>query len=94
MHKCIQTQLIARKDQPLYVYGRQTVCHKRKRIGKPNTGSENMLSVHRDGICHRQKSAMLVMKRRKRYQKEGIELPNQEKKSELWKLGNTRGGHH
>ena len=45
---------IARKYQPFNVHGRhQTVYQKRKRIGNPNIGSENIQSGHWDGIWHR-----------------------------------------
>ena len=45
---------LQKKKQPPHVHGRhQTVFQKWERTGNPNTGSENIQSRYRDGICHR-----------------------------------------
>ena len=56
----------------------QTVCQKRKRIGNPNAGSENIQSRRRDELGI-ENGIMLIMKSGKRHMTEGMEQPNQEK---------------
>ena len=64
------------KNQLSNVHERhKTVCQKGKRIGNPNTGSEDIQWQHRNGIWHR-KCTMLIMKSGKRKMTERIELPN------------------
>ena len=48
-------------NHQLYMERHKTLCKKRKRIGNPNTDSENIQSGHRERIWHR----MLIMKKRK-----------------------------
>ena len=54
--------------------------------------------IYRDGICHRKKHAMLIMKNGKPQTTEGIKLPNQEKsgrskKRKLICIRNIGSGH-
>ena len=65
------------KNQPFSVYGwHQTVGQKWKRIGNPNTGSENIHWWYRNGIWHRK---MCHASNEKQKMTEGIELSNQGK---------------
>ena len=73
MHSQMQNRSIVRKHQPLSVHGRhQIACQMRERIGNPNKDIGMEFGI--------EKCSMLVMKNRKVHMREGIELPNQEKK--------------
>ena len=50
-----------------------------KRIGDYDTDNKNIQPGYRNGIWHRKKCAMIIMKSRKRHIMEGIELLNKEK---------------
>ena len=83
MHRRIQTNSIARKNQPPNIHGWHLFAKNEKelenleqavRIYSEDTGMEF-------GI---EKCAMFIMKSGKQHMTEGIELPNQEKTRTLW----------
>ena len=84
MHSRIQTQLIARKDQPLNVNRRHQTVRKKNKNKKTKSGREletlkQTVWIYSQDIGMEfsiEKFAMLVIKCGKRHMTEGIELPN------------------
>ena len=65
MHRWLQTQLIARRDQPLDVHGRQkTECkNKKTKMENPNTDTENIQTIYRIIIWHKEMHYAIKEKR-------------------------------